>query len=250
MCVCMCVCSCVRCVSTAQCLRCAQFTMLSHRNAAHCVTPIRYWCYQVDRSTFNAHVKRWCLTLTFQDAGSRLARKAIRDNKALKKKKSLNINHSYCSDFVRSVYMSWFGWEVCSGKLKVSIVLGQEVVARREEMRRSRGGSFTMGRFISWLDQQKRSCSSVLGLHFKMDPERYGAPGYDRVQLLDDLRLLLSNTGAKGRKKNILSVPSTPDVWLAALIYIEWWCSVTYEAVGWQMSVVPDQGSPYWIFCY
>lgn len=72
-------------VPAARCLRCTQSTKLFHRNALHCVTLIRYWCYQANRSTFNAHVKCCVPSLTSQDAGSRPALEAIRDNKALEK---------------------------------------------------------------------------------------------------------------------------------------------------------------------
>lgn len=45
----------------------------------------------------------------------------------------------------------------CSGKLKVSIVLGQEVVAHREEMRRSRGVHLPWGVLFPGIGYQKRS---------------------------------------------------------------------------------------------
>lgn len=93
-------------------------------------------------------------------------------------------------------------------------MLGQEVVACREEMHRSRGrgGLIYHGRFISWHWPAKAELQlTVFGLYFKMDSERHGVLSNECLQLLDDLRLWLSNIGTKG-KKSILYVPSTTVV--------------------------------------
>lgn len=98
-------------------------------------------------------------------------------------------------------------------------MLGQEVVACREEMHRSGreewgggGDSFATGRFISWHWQAKatpRLTRSVRSAFSKMDSERRSAAGNACVQLLDDLRLWWASVGSRGttKKKNKTNKP-------------------------------------------
>lgn len=99
------------------------------------------------------------------------------------------------------------------------IVLGEEVVACREEMHRSRGrGGLIYHRAFYFLALASRL--TVFGLYFKMDSdsESHSVLANECVQLLDDLRLWLSrNIGPKG-KKNILSVPFTAVIYLTCAV--------------------------------
>lgn len=136
--------------------------MFFYRNAVHCVTLIRFWYYQVDRSTLNAHIEYSCLTLTTQDAEACLAQKAMRENKALKRSYSFFIILSVVI-FVRSVSMV-FGWIwLYSSKLKGSDCARSGSCGLQrgnaQELREGRP-HLPWGVLFPGIGQQKQSCNS------------------------------------------------------------------------------------------